>query len=253
MNSSQQKQDNIEIQQVKKTKKNQPKILPQINLVDKEAFEAGESKLRDGFIMKAFWESANNKILIARKMDTQAIVGYAIYSVCDLKDLRFGKNKRIPSVYLLRIGVRINSQRQGIGRKLMARLFQDYPDHALSLDVNAENDQAVNFYKKNGLRIHQVYVTPEPDNCEFALFETPLDKKGKKLDLTAPNTYENGCQVYHESIEDYYNYQKSLEKDETKPDSISTEITNESSDQTLSPKQLKDVDEEHATVETITL
>ena len=58
--------------------------------------------------MKEFWHSANNKILVARKRDTQAIVGYAIFSVCDLKDERFG-NKRIPSVYLIRIGVRINS------------------------------------------------------------------------------------------------------------------------------------------------
>lgn len=47
-----------------------PKILPQINLVDKEAFEASESKLRDAFIMRSFWESDNNKILIARKKDT---------------------------------------------------------------------------------------------------------------------------------------------------------------------------------------
>jgi hypothetical protein len=60
--------------------------------------------------MKQFWQSQNNKILVARKKDTQAIVGYAIFSVCDLLDTRFGK-KRIPSVYLLRIGVRINSQR----------------------------------------------------------------------------------------------------------------------------------------------
>ena len=35
------KGDNIEVVLVKKTKKNQPRILPGINLVDKEAFEAG--------------------------------------------------------------------------------------------------------------------------------------------------------------------------------------------------------------------
>jgi ribosomal protein S18 acetylase RimI-like enzyme len=171
---------------VKKTKKNMPRILPQINLVDKEAFEASESKLRDGFIMRAFWESNSNKILIARKKDTQAIVGYGIFSDCDLTDQRFGKKKRIPSVYLLRIGVRMQCQRQGIGRKLMNYLFENYPEHALSLDVNAENDQAVNFYRKNGLRIQKLYVTPEPDNVEFAMFETPLDKKGKRLDLNDP-------------------------------------------------------------------
>ena len=57
--------------------------------------------------MKEFWASGNNKIIIARKKDTDAIVGYAIFSVCDLQDPRFGK-KWFPSVYLMRIGVRLN-------------------------------------------------------------------------------------------------------------------------------------------------
>lgn len=132
------KQDNIEVVLCKKTKKQEPRIFPSLMLVDKEAFEScGQSNTR--FIMKEFWGSQNNKILIARKKNTQAIVGYAIFSVCDLKDLRFGKN-RIPSVYLLRIGVRINSQRQGIGRKLVTYLFDTYPEHALSLDVSTDND-----------------------------------------------------------------------------------------------------------------
>ena len=60
--------------------------------------------------MKQFWKSANNKILVAKKKDTGSVVGYAIFSVNDVKDSRFGK-KLIPSVYLLRIGVRINCQR----------------------------------------------------------------------------------------------------------------------------------------------
>ena len=58
--------------------------------------------------MKEFWHSTNNKIVIARKRDTQSIVGYAIFSICDIKDGRFGK-QRLPSVYLLRIGVRVKS------------------------------------------------------------------------------------------------------------------------------------------------
>tara|TARA_B110000285_G_C14588754_1_gene365414 strand:+ start:30 stop:245 length:216 start_codon:yes stop_codon:yes gene_type:complete len=57
--------DNIEIQIVKKTKKQEPKIFPSLMLVDKEAFESCEKK-----IMKEFWGSMNNKILIARKKDT---------------------------------------------------------------------------------------------------------------------------------------------------------------------------------------
>jgi ribosomal protein S18 acetylase RimI-like enzyme len=95
--------------------------------------------------MKEFWQSVNNKILVARKKDTQSIVGYAIFSVSDSQDSRFGK-KRINSVYLLRIGVRINSQRQGIGRKLVDYLLDTYPEHALSLDVSTDNITALNFY-----------------------------------------------------------------------------------------------------------
>ena len=123
--------------------------------------------------------------------------------MCDLKDLRFGKNKRVKSVYLLRIGVRIKCQRHGIGKKLMNYLFQTYPEHALSLDVNAESTQAINFYRKNGLRIKDVYVTPEPDLCEFATFETPLDKKGNKLDLNHPEFTTLAIQTYFDSLSDF--------------------------------------------------
>jgi len=95
---------------IKKTKKQEPKIFPGLMLVDKEAFEsAGQSNTK--FIMKQFWQSPNNKVLIARKEDTQAIVGYAIICISDPKEPRLGKNKRIQQVYLLRIGVRVNSQR----------------------------------------------------------------------------------------------------------------------------------------------
>ena len=40
--------------------------------------------------MKQFWKSANNKILAAKKRDTGSIVGYALFSVNDCKDARFG-------------------------------------------------------------------------------------------------------------------------------------------------------------------
>lgn len=61
--------DNIEVQIVKKTKKQEPKIFPSLMLVDKEAFEScGQSNTK--FIMKEFWNSVNNKILIAKKKDT---------------------------------------------------------------------------------------------------------------------------------------------------------------------------------------
>ena len=76
-------------------------------LVDKEAFEdCGQNNGK--FIMKLFWQSANNRILVARKRDTQSIVGYCIYSLNENKDKRFN-NKRMNGLYLLRIGVRIKS------------------------------------------------------------------------------------------------------------------------------------------------
>jgi ribosomal protein S18 acetylase RimI-like enzyme len=141
----------ILLEVAKKTKKQEPKIFPALMLVDKEAFEScGQTNTK--FIMKQFWNSPNNKILLAKKSDTQAIVGYAIFSVSEIKDARLG-NKRIPSVYLLRIGVRINSQRQGIGRKLVTYLLDTYPEHALSLDVSTDNVTAVAFYRRMGLRI----------------------------------------------------------------------------------------------------
>lgn len=66
---NQNQSDNIEVQIVKKTKKQEPKIFPSLMLVDKEAFEScGQTNTK--FIMKEFWNSVNNKILIARKKDT---------------------------------------------------------------------------------------------------------------------------------------------------------------------------------------
>lgn len=114
----------------------------------------------------------------------------------------------------------------------MNYLFEHYPEHALSLDVNAENTQAVNFYRKNGLRIHKIYITPEPDNVEFALFETPLDKKGKKLDVNDPDMYEKACQPYFDKIEDFYNFNNSSSNEEThKKEEI--QLDNISNDNTI--------------------
>ena len=109
------KGQDIEIELVKKTKKNEPKILPGLMLVDKEAFEADKDDGTNKFIMKELWRSHNNKIIVARKKTTGAILGFAIFSVNDLRDPRFGK-KWIKSCYLHRIAVRINSQGQGIGK-----------------------------------------------------------------------------------------------------------------------------------------
>ena len=58
----------------------------------------------------------------------------------------------------MRIAVRAQSQRQGVGRKLMEFMFNNYPAH-LGLDVSTDNTKAVNFYKRVGLEIEKLYVT----------------------------------------------------------------------------------------------
>lgn len=91
----------IIIEEVKKTKKNEPKIFPFILMTDKEAFGKLDEQV---FILKSFWKSPSNKIIVARKSDTKSIIGYACYLEMD------------GGCYLMRIGVRAKCQRQGIGR-----------------------------------------------------------------------------------------------------------------------------------------
>ena len=172
-------QDNIMIELVKKTKKAEPRVFPSLMQIDREAFEdCGQTNTR--FIMKQFWQSAESKIIIAKKRDTGAILGYAIFSNSEPIDERLGKKKRMPGVYLLRIAVKLNCQRMGVGRRLVNYLFMTYPKHGLSLDVSTDNDKAVRFYERIGLQIHSVYMSV-PDDVEFALFETPLDRRGNKI------------------------------------------------------------------------
>ena len=146
------------LEEVKKNKKTEPKVFPFLLMVDKEAFGKIDEQV---FILKTFWKSPIHKIVVARKVDTQSIVGYACFQ--ETKD---GKG-----CYLMRIGVRARCQRQGIGRKLMTYLFEKYPMH-MSLDVSTDNEKAVQFYKKCGLELVEKYVSEE--KVEFAKFETPL-------------------------------------------------------------------------------
>ena len=125
------------IEEVRKNKKTEPKVFPFILMVDKEAFGKLDEQV---FILKSFWKSPSNKIVVARKSDTLSIVGYACFL-----EMNGG-------CYLMRIGVRNKCQRQGIGRKLMSYLFNRYPNH-LSLDVSSDNAKAVQFYHKCGLTL----------------------------------------------------------------------------------------------------
>ena len=61
---------------VKKTKKNEPKFFKALCQIDREAFDKSPDS---GMIIKTFWKSNVNKIIVARKVDTQAIVGYAAF------------------------------------------------------------------------------------------------------------------------------------------------------------------------------
>ena len=68
----------IEIEVVRKTKKNEPKYFRALLQIDRDAFDKhGDS----GMMVKTFWKSTVNKIIVARKKDTQAIVGYAAFLV----------------------------------------------------------------------------------------------------------------------------------------------------------------------------
>ena len=65
---------------IKKTKKNEPKYFRTLCQIDREAFGNSEDS---GMIIKTFWRSDVNKIIVARKSDTQAIVGYAAFLIQD--------------------------------------------------------------------------------------------------------------------------------------------------------------------------
>jgi ribosomal protein S18 acetylase RimI-like enzyme len=113
----------INIEEIRKTKKNEPKVFPSILTVDREAF----GKLDDQvYILKSFWQSSESKIILAKKSDTQSIIGYASYLEMD------------GGCYLMRIAVRGKCQRHGVGRKIMNYLFEKYPKY-LSLDVSTDN------------------------------------------------------------------------------------------------------------------
>ena len=105
-------------------------------MVDREAFgKEGDSVS----IVKTIWKSHVNRLVIARKSDTHAIVGYAAYL----------SNERDNSIYLMRIAVRAKCQRHGIGKLLLNHLTQ--LAQKVSLDVSTDNSRAIGFYTKMGL------------------------------------------------------------------------------------------------------
>lgn len=82
------------IEEIKKNKKTEPKIFPFLLMVDREAFGRIDEQT---YILKSFWKSSSNKIIVVRKVDSQSIIGYACYLEMD------------GGCYLMRIGVRTKS------------------------------------------------------------------------------------------------------------------------------------------------
>lgn len=167
------------IEVVRKTKKNEPKYFKALCQIDRDAFDKHEDS---GMMIKTFWKSNVNKIIVAKKKDTQAIVGYAAFIVEDASKEYIQKQRQLQKKhhvnvpqgsYLMRIGVRARCQRQGIGRKLMEYLLLSYPVH-LNLDVSTDNQKAFAFYHSLGLVIDRTYITEE-EQVEFAAFRTPKD------------------------------------------------------------------------------
>jgi len=92
-----------------------------------------------------------NRVIVARKADSGAIVGYAAF-------MPTHDNK---GSYLMRIAVRPRCQGSGIGRKLINWLMQNYPQH-LELDVSSDNERAIGFYHRIGLVVAKEYETGRP-------------------------------------------------------------------------------------------
>lgn len=102
----------INVEQIKKTKKTEGKFFRALCQIDRDAFDKHSDS---GAIVKTFWKSQVNKIIVARKSDTQAIVGYAAFLVQEpskeyvakQRKLQRKHNIKVPmGAYLMRIGVR---------------------------------------------------------------------------------------------------------------------------------------------------
>ena len=150
------------VELVKKTKKNEPKIFPALLQIDRDAFDSSKDSVT---ILKTFWRSTVNLMIVARKPDTGAILGYAAFLPTLENDT---------GSYLMRIAVRTKCQRHGIGRALVQWLLDKYPAQ-LELDVSVDNERAVRFYQRVGLSVKKTYFTQD-SGIEFVTFST--DKPG---------------------------------------------------------------------------
>ena len=196
--SAPEKISNIAVEIVKKSKKTEKEYFRALCQIDRDAFDKHEDS---GMMIKTFMKSNVNKIIVARKKDTRAIVGYAAILVEEASKEYVAKQRKIQrkhniqvpkGCYLMRIGVRARCQGQGIGRKLMAFLFETFPAH-LKLDVSSDNVNAIGFYHRIGLEIERTYIS-EAEQVEFVKFATP---EGFVYREPAPRTQP---QITHEIV-----------------------------------------------------
>jgi len=117
-----------------------------------------------------------NIILVAKRMSTGAILGYAVYTLGDLTDARI-ENQRVKSCYLHRIAVREHNQGLGLGTRLMSKILASHPEHALSCDVRCDNADAQRFFQKFGLKYKRTYAVSE-ENIEHTEMEAEIDSDG---------------------------------------------------------------------------
>lgn len=101
----------------------------------------------DAESMKYFWTEKQWTDFLELKSSR------VIYSEFPRAALLFNLNEIDEVVHLLKIMVTPNSQRMGIGKKLlneMIDLLHEEQKKSIFLEVEATNEQAISFYKKSG-------------------------------------------------------------------------------------------------------
>ena len=148
-------ESNYQAIQITKNKKTEKKYFSKLIAIDRDAFGDLDGQV---FIMKQFWNSRSNKIIVAQKKNSNSISGFAVFFT-----------QKDGSCYLMRIGVRSSSQRKGVGKLLVNHLLKEY-DNKLELEVSSDNTQAIKFYLKIGLKLSSEYMTNE--GVSFSQFST---------------------------------------------------------------------------------
>lgn len=143
---------------------------------NRQDFSSGEIEIDRFFIKFAGQNQFKHKIgssYIAVDVDTQTIMGYATVSISsinidmlDIDELKKLPNYPLPIIRIARLGVDARFQSQGIGRKLLQKMFD------LSLEIEGlvscigilvdAKDDAISFYEKYGFVVVPVLDGESP-------------------------------------------------------------------------------------------